>query len=210
MTWIHTLRATVLLAAVLGWGASCGRTEEPESRPRPAPKAAAPRPKATAAPAPGARPRAACVVPLAEPPPPAARPASRCPEDPVGDFDLPRGAVRFVEAAGKPEVSVELARDPRHRERGLMYRTRMGDGAGMLFSWSDERVRSFWMRNTCLPLDMLFIARDGTIVGILEQVPTLNEAPRSIPCPAMHVLEVNAGWVRAHGVRPGQKVVIDT
>ena len=90
-----------------------------------------------------------------------------------------------------------------------MYRTRLGAQQGMLFSWPDERIRSFWMRNTCLPLDMLFVAQDGTIVGILEQIPPLSEQSRSVPCPAAHVIEVNAGWSRQNGIKPGQKVQID-
>jgi uncharacterized membrane protein (UPF0127 family) len=158
-------------------------------------------------PAPSPAPR--CLVETADAAAPVAAPAERCPPDPTGNLDLPRGTVTFVQAPGKPKITVELARRPDHRERGLMYRTQLSDQAGMLFSWPDEQVRSFWMKNTCLPLDMLFIARDGTIVGILEQVPTLNEAQRSIPCPAAHVLEVNAGWARARGVRAGQKIVID-
>jgi uncharacterized membrane protein (UPF0127 family) len=89
-----------------------------------------------------------------------------------------------------------------------MYRTELGQDSGMLFSWQDEAPRSFWMHNTCIPLDMLFIAADSTIVGILEQVPTLDEDSRSVGCPAAHVLELNAGWSRAHGVRPGQKIRI--
>lgn len=89
-----------------------------------------------------------------------------------------------------------------------MYATALGENAGMLFSWPDEAIRSFWMHNTCIPLDMLFIAADGTISGILEQVPPMNDEPRSIRCPTQHVLEVNAGWARRHGVEPGQRVVI--
>jgi uncharacterized membrane protein (UPF0127 family) len=107
-------------------------------------------------------------------------------------------------------VSVELALDDASHTRGLMYRTQLDPDAGMLFSWSREQPRSFWMMNTCIPLDMLFIAADGTIVGILEQVPTLNTLPRGVPCAAQHVLEVNAGWTREHGVVPGQKVDIET
>jgi uncharacterized protein len=90
-----------------------------------------------------------------------------------------------------------------------MYRTHMNGDDGMLFSWPEEAYRSFWMRNTCIPLDMLFVASDGTIVGILEQVPTLDDTPRGVPCPAAHVLELNAGWARAHGVQPGQRLEID-
>jgi uncharacterized membrane protein (UPF0127 family) len=104
---------------------------------------------------------------------------------------------------------VELARDDAARERGLMYRTSMPKDQGMLFSWDDERPRTFWMHNTCIPLDMLYIDKQGRIAGILEQVPTMNDAPRGVPCPVAHVLELNAGWARAHGVAPGMKVKIE-
>jgi uncharacterized membrane protein (UPF0127 family) len=79
----------------------------------------------------------------------------------------------------------------------------------MLFSWENESARTFWMRNTCIPLDMLYVSKDGVIAGILEQVPTLSDAPRGIECPVAHVLELNAGWARAHGVRPGMKLKIE-
>jgi hypothetical protein len=83
----------------------------------------------------------------------------------------------------------------------------MDEDAGMLFDFPGrEQVQSFWMRNTCIPLDMLFITDDGFIAGILENVPTMNDASRSIPCPVRYVLEVNAGWTRKHGVRAGQIV----
>lgn len=123
---------------------------------------------------------------------------------------LPMGRVRFPDAPSAPSVSVERAETDAMRARGLMYRTSLDADAGMLFSWHEEEERSFWMRNTCIPLDMLFIAGDGTIVGILEQVPTLNTLPRGVPCPAMYVLEVNAGWTRQHGVTPGQRIEIET
>jgi uncharacterized membrane protein (UPF0127 family) len=165
----------------------------------------APRPKREARAA-----EAPCVVPLSDTPAPIAANASQCPKDPVGNYALPHGKVTFVETPGKPEVDVELARKPEHRERGLMYRTSMGSDAGMLFSWDDESERTFWMKNTCLALDMLFLSKDGVIVGVVEQVPTLNEASRGVPCKAAHVLEVNAGWVRSHGVKPGQRVQIDS
>jgi uncharacterized membrane protein (UPF0127 family) len=151
-----------------------------------------------------------CVVPRVEPPAPVAAPAARCPADPTGPLELRVGVVQFTDAPAAPRVVVELAQDDAARTRGLMYRTRMDADAGMLFSWDREQPRSFWMLNTCIPLDMLFIAGDGTIVGILEQVPTLNTAPRGVPCAAQHVLEVNAGWTRQHGVLPGQKVAFET
>jgi uncharacterized protein len=150
---------------------------------------------------------AACTVPFEVAP--LAVKATQCPKDPTGNLPLPVGSVTFVDAPNAPSVKVELARDGASQERGLMYRTSMPDSSGMLFSWPEERPRSFWMHNTCIPLDMLYITKDGTIAGILEQVPTLNDAPRGIKCPVAHVLELNAGWARAHGLQPGMKVRIE-
>lgn len=196
----------ILLAAA--W--ACNRVEEPQSSPGPhkpeaAVTAAEAPPPTTPPPAPAPE---RCLAPMPKEPAPPAPRATTCPEDPTGPLELPRGTVTFTEAPGRPKVEVELARDDPSRTRGLMYRTSMPEDHGMLFSWDDERIRSFWMRNTCLPLDMLFIAKDGTIVGILEQVPTLNLAPRQVPCPAAHVLELNAGYARRHGVAVGTKVQI--
>jgi len=89
-----------------------------------------------------------------------------------------------------------------------MYRTSMAEDRGMLFDLGVRQVHTFWMHNTCIPLDMIFLDDDGFIVGIAENVPTLNDAPRSVPCPSTHVLEVNAGWSRRHGVRAGDRAVL--
>jgi uncharacterized protein len=149
-----------------------------------------------------------CMVPLSVTPPPKPLPAESCPPDPVfGGVTLTTDKLTFADADGAPTIDVELALAPKERQRGLMFRRQMAKDAGMLFHFpGPERVQSFWMRNTCIPLDMLFIADDGFITGIQENVPTLNDASRSIPCPVRYVLEVNAGWTRKHGVRPGQKV----
>ena len=120
-----------------------------------------------------------------------------------------RGYVVFKEAPGTPRIGVEIARTPDAHEHGLMFRTKMPEEQGMLFEWGFESQRVFWMHNTCLPLDMLFIAKDGTIAGILEQVPVLNDQPRAVPCPAAYVLEVNAGYCRPHGVKPGMHIALD-
>lgn len=90
-----------------------------------------------------------------------------------------------------------------------MYRTTMPEEQGMLFEWDVESQRIFWMHNTCLPLDMLFVAKDGTVAGILEQVPVLNDEPRSVPCFAGYVLEVNAGYSRRHGIKPGMRMTLE-
>lgn len=200
--------ARAVLALVLATLAGCERSaEEPalSATPPSAPPATSDTGPASPSPQPVAVP-SRCVVPLVEPPPPAAPAAAVCPPAPGGAPILPKGLLTFNEAPSSPSVTVEIATSVPDRARGLMFRTEMPQDSGMLFSWSDEQRRSFWMRNTCLPLDMLFIASDGLIVSILEQVPTLNQLPRASYCPAAHVLEVNAGWTRRHGVEPGQRV----
>lgn len=138
-----------------------------------------------------------------------AEPASECPKNPEPLPVMPRGFVSFPDAPSAPRVAVEVAADEAHRQHGLMYRTQLAPEEGMLFSWPTDAPRSFWMKNTCLPLDMLFLDSRGFVVGVLEQVPVLNEHPRRVPCPAAFVLEMNAGWARDHGVQPGQRVKIE-
>jgi len=106
-------------------------------------------------------------------------------------------------------VDVELARQDEHRRRGLMYRTSLPQDEGMLFVFDQRRVHAFWMKNTCLPLDMLFIDHDGLIVGIEQNVPTMNRRSYQVGCPSTYVLEVNAGWAHHHGVKAGQRVRFD-
>jgi uncharacterized membrane protein (UPF0127 family) len=212
-----------LFAVSLLLASGCNRTEEPAALPpaesatvaltpstsAPAPSAGAVAASAAATPAASARaPSPVCTVPMGEPAPIASK-AKECPKDPTGNLKLPMGKIIFTDAPGSPSVDVELARDDPSRERGLMFRTHMATNRGMLFSWQDERVRNFWMHNTCIPLDMLYVTKDGVISGILEQVPTLNDAPRGVKCPVAHVLELNAGWARAHGLAPGMKLKIE-
>lgn len=112
--------------------------------------------------------------------------------------------VVFPEAGGV-KVEAEIARSEHDVTRGLMYRTTMPADHGMLFQMPHREEQIFWMRNTCISLDMLFLDDDGTVVGVLERVPILNEAPRTVGKPSRYVLEVNAGWVAAHGVRAGTR-----
>lgn len=116
--------------------------------------------------------------------------------------------VNFPDAPSSPRVEVELAKTPHHIERGLMYRRSMPDDRGMFFTLDERRDHTFWMRNTCIPLDMLFIDDDGIIVGIVEAAAPLTETTRSVGCPSVFVLEVNAGWARRRGIKPGQKITI--
>jgi uncharacterized membrane protein (UPF0127 family) len=213
-------RIVTILGGLALTAAACDRSEgihataaagAAPARPAPATAGTSAVPLNTAPPAAtgtSAEPRPCLVETPAEAPAPQ-EPASVCPSEPEPAPALERAAVSFPAAPGQPRVNVEVARQPKDHARGLMYRTSMPADQGMLFSWVDERVRSFWMHNTCIPLDMLFLSRDGMVVGIQEQVPVLNDRSRSIPCPAAYVLEVNAGWCRQHGVRAGMRAVIE-
>jgi hypothetical protein len=122
---------------------------------------------------------------------------------------MPRARITFEPPAQAPSLRVERALTVEHQAHGLMFRPALGDEEGMLFTFADTAPRSFWMRNTCLALDMLFLDEDGRVVSALEQVPPWNDVHRESGCPARHVLEVPAGWVRRHGVQPGQQARID-
>lgn len=137
-------------------------------------------------------------------------PDPNCPADPGPIPQLKFGVVRFPDAAAAggpvPEVSVEIAQAEEDRMRGLMYRRSMPEDGGMWFVFEKDSVSKFWMKNTCIPLDMVFVGADGVIVGIEENVPTLNENTYTAGCTGRYVLETNAGWTRKHGVKAGQKV----
>ena len=71
-----------------------------------------------------------------------------------------------------------------------------------------EEPHAFWMHDTCIPLDIAFLASDGTVVGIAENAPPLNDEPRQVACPSRYVLEVPAGWFRRHGAAPGMRIAV--
>ena len=151
-----------------------------------------------------------CIAKLSETAPTIPPPAdpAECPPDPEPNQKLPIAEVTFPDAPNTPRVEVELAKTPHDIERGLMYRRSMADDRGMLFKLDGRREHTFWMHNTCIPLDMLFIDDDGVIVGIVEGAAPLTETTRSVGCPSVFVLEVNGGWARKRGVLPGQKLTI--
>lgn len=111
-------------------------------------------------------------------------------------------------SAGKKEVrvSAEIADSPVTQARGLMFRNQLGENEGMIFVFGGEAPRSFWMMNTYIPLDLIFAAKNGTIVDIKENFePCTQEfsCPRYVSKPAAYVLEVNAGFVAKNNIRIG-------
>jgi uncharacterized membrane protein (UPF0127 family) len=107
---------------------------------------------------------------------------------------------------GDQAFQVEIADDPRERTLGLMYRREMADGEGMLFDFGSEQPASFWMRNTYISLDMLFIRADGTIESIAERTTPLSETSIPSKGPVRYVLEINGGLSDALGIEPGDRV----
>jgi uncharacterized membrane protein (UPF0127 family) len=122
-----------------------------------------------------------------------------------GPPKVPVARVVFPGAGGL-SVEVEVVSSDHDTMRGLMYRKSMPEEHGMLFHLRAREDHQFWMHNTCIPLDLLYIDDDGLIVGIAENAPTLSDDTVSVGCPSRYVLEMNAGWTRRHGVKAGQKV----
>ena len=104
---------------------------------------------------------------------------------------------------------IELALTPAQQAQGLMWRERMDDDAGMLFINPVERMASFWMMNTLIPLDMVFVDRTGRIVHIHENAIPHDTTPIPSRFPELGILEVNGGLTRRLGLRPGDRVVHD-
>jgi uncharacterized membrane protein (UPF0127 family) len=100
-------------------------------------------------------------------------------------------------------VNVEIANTPAERELGLMYRKHMDDGAGMIFVFPAPDRLSFWMKNTEIPLDMIFADSSGKIVGIVQNAEPLSETPLGVGGDSQYVLEVNGGFAQRHHVTPG-------
>ncbi len=105
-----------------------------------------------------------------------------------------------------PPIYVELATTSAQQQRGLMHRRMMLEDWGMVFAFSGDRRRSFWMENTLIPLDMLFVDRRGRVVSFIESAEPLTRTPRPSEGPARYVIELNAGQVAARGINVGDTV----
>ncbi len=115
-------------------------------------------------------------------------------------------AVIHTAGGARADVALEVATTPEAQARGLMYRRTLADGRGMLFVFPAEAPHEFWMKNTFIPLDMIFIAADGRIVGIHPNATPLSTAPLGVERPSRYVLEVPGGWAARRGVAPGDRV----
>jgi uncharacterized membrane protein (UPF0127 family) len=119
---------------------------------------------------------------------------------------LPRSTVIVDTPRGPVKLAVEVAADDTSRLRGLMYRKSLDANSGMLFDFYDNQFRDFWMKNTYLPLDMIFIRGDGTVSSVAPNATPLSERIISSQEPVRAVLELNAGRAAALDIRPGERV----
>lgn len=126
-------------------------------------------------------------------------------------FAVPTGAVEkgtleIVSKSGVHVFSVEIVANDADRAKGLMFRKELPEGQGMLFDFQREQDIAMWMKNTYIPLDMIFISGNGRILRIAENTEPLSE--RVIPSggPVRGVLEVIGGTARKLGIAPGDRV----
>jgi uncharacterized membrane protein (UPF0127 family) len=162
----------------------------------------------------------------AEPPPPAAPAASITTPAPAASITTPAppaavtplatktlatktlatAPLQIMTAAGVRSFTVEMAVSEAEQARGLMYRTELAPDAGMLFPLAPPRMTAFWMRNTLIPLDMIFIRADGTIARIAANTVPYSLNPVSSGEPVAAVLEIAGGQAARAGIAEGDKV----
>ncbi len=118
------------------------------------------------------------------------------------------GQLTITDSLGqsKAQFDIEFARDDYERETGLMYRKIMKDHQAMLFIFKDEQPRYFWMKNTYIPLDIIYINAGKQIVSIAKNAQPLDETSLPSHFPAKYVLEINAGLSDDYGLKKGDKV----
>jgi uncharacterized membrane protein (UPF0127 family) len=104
-------------------------------------------------------------------------------------------------------IKVEVARTEKEKEKGLMFRERLGKDEGMLFVYEGEEILSFWMKNTRLPLSIAFIDKRGKIVDIQDMEPFSLQTYISA-YPAKYALEMNRGWFKRNGIKVGDFVKV--
>jgi len=118
----------------------------------------------------------------------------------------PAGPQPTVVFDGGAHVTVSIARTEAARQRGLMYVNYLAPDDGMLFIFEKDEPLLFWMKNTLIPLDMIFVRSDMTVAGVVANAKPLTEETRGVPEPSRFVVETNGGWAAAHGVGSGTKV----
>jgi len=120
--------------------------------------------------------------------------------------DSPPGDPPITLHIGKVSLSTEVAATPAQRERGLMFRRKLGDNSGMIFLMPAPEPATFWMKNTLIPLSVAFIDRNGVILEIHDMKPLDESITRSESREVAYALETNLHWFSLNGIKPGDKI----
>ena len=118
----------------------------------------------------------------------------------------PPMVVLLPEGRDEVRIKVELALTVPEQTKGLMFRTALEPDAGMLFLFDHDEVHTFWMKNTLIPLDMVFITKEGVVAGVVENAEPQTLTARSVDAVSRHVLEVKGGLTAARGITAGTRV----
>lgn len=121
-------------------------------------------------------------------------------------LDLPTESITIDSALGPQRFKVQVATEWPQQETGLMYRKQMPPNEGMLFDFHQPQMMSFWMKNTLIPLDILFIRADGTVSSIAANAKPLSLRSIRSTEPVQAVLEINGGRAAALHIREGARV----
>lgn len=137
----------------------------------------------------------------------AALPAASAPDD----MTFQKGQIQLQSPDGKLiTLQVELANTYAQQERGLMNRTELPEGTGMLFSFDAEQPLNFWMKNTLIPLDIVYLDADGAFVSSTTMVPCVEDPCATYPSagPAMRALELPVGYIKKMEIGEGWRLMI--
>lgn len=125
---------------------------------------------------------------------------------PAAEEALPTIPLTIESPGGAHSFTVEVARSPAEQARGLMFRPSLAPDRGMLFPFPAPRQASFWMRNTLIPLDIIFIREDGTITNIARETEPYSLDSYYSEGPVAAVLEIAGGRAAALGIEPGDRI----
>ncbi|MDY7082476.1 MAG: DUF192 domain-containing protein [Halobacteria archaeon] len=134
----------------------------------------------------------------------------------TSSIEVPEGAnntatATFVVDCELHTVTLEIADTPEERSKGLMFRDSLAENHGMLFVYQNEAHRSFWMKNTYIPLDMVFVDGNGRVINVEHAAPYNESGLKSYEsdAPAQYVIEVNRGYANRTGIEKGTKVILE-
>ena len=125
---------------------------------------------------------------------------------PAASAQLETGPLKIISGDVEHSFTVELANDPDEISTGLMNREQMADDAGMIFDFGQPRQANMWMKNTLIPLDMLFLDPEGTVLAVAHDAVPGSERRITPGVPVKGVLELNAGIAEELGIEPGDQV----